>query len=415
MRGAPATAKAGAPGPRGIRRRPPRRPWPAVPPGGGDPGAGAREKAFQFQLQRARELAARAATTGDVAVAEEAVEAFLAASRFHPKDPVPLAEAALVALDFGDGASTARLLSGIADIDPSSGAFHFVKGALNLSRGQYRDAMVEFEAAMKGDFKADQAADRYFESMLGFGFELVDYGRFEQALGILTKAVAMKPAHPLVPRAYYHMALAWRRLSTPQEAEKALKLCIEKFPSYAVAYGELGDLWTELSRFDEAIPILDRAVRVDPAYAQGYLLRAVAFTGKGMWKEAEEAFAEYEKRFPPTGNSELQRGLYHQLKGEPEKALRCLRSALARDPTAVRAHLLMSMCYHDLGLEEESAEAKARWLVAEEQVKAHDHEKRRAGAERFGPDEGSGDREKEKEAETPAPPPGDGGHGEGGR
>jgi Tfp pilus assembly protein PilF len=193
---------------------------------------------------------------------------------------------------------------------------------------------------------------------------------------------------------------------------------MKQFPSFAVAYGELGDLLTELSRFDEALDVLDRAVRVDPGYAQGFLLRAVAFSGKGMWKEAEEAFDAFNDQFPPTGNSEFQRGTFYQAAGEPEKALKCLRSALARDPSQYRAHLVMSMCYNDLGMEEEAAAAKARWVEADEMVKRSSHQKRLDAKARFGPATGPG-----AGGEEPGPPggdgeeppvPGDGSHEEGG-
>lgn len=376
-----------------------------------------KEKSFRFHLARARGLAADAARTGDGSAASESVDAYLAASRFRPKDPVPLAEAALLALDFGDGATTARLLAAIHEIAPGSGAFRFVKGALNISRGEWRDAMAEFEAAKGMDFKTEQAADRHYEAMVGYGFELVDFNRYDEAVEVLDRVIAMRPTHNMVPRAFYHIALAHRRLQQTGEAEKALRLCMERFPSFAVAYGELADLLTELSRFDEALAILDRAVRMDPSYAQGYLLRAVAYTGKQMWKEADAAFAEFEKRFPPTGNSELQRGIFYQASGQPEKGIERLRKCLALDPTQIRGHLLLSMCFHDLGMDEEAAAAKARWKAADEELKSRSHEKRQEAKRRFGPEkgaEGAGG-EGEGAEEDGAPPAGDGGHGEGAR
>lgn len=370
------------------------------------------ERAFQFQLARAREQAARAVTTGDRSVAREAFDAFLAASRLRPKDPVPLAEAGLLGLDIGDGAAAARMLAAIHEIAPTSGAFHFLRGSLLQLRGEYADAMAEYGAAMEGDFKPQQAADRFFECKLGHGFLLVEGLRFDDALKVLSEAVAMKPTHPMVPRAYFNMALAYRRLQTPKEAERVLRLCIERFPSFPLAYGELGDMLADLARFDEALALFDRSVKVDEAYWRGHVLKGVTLTKMGRFEEADAAFREYEKRFLPTGEAELQRGVHFQARGQPEKGLERLRRALALDASQIRAHYYMSLCFRDLQMEEEAAAAMDRWRKAEEALRKEHEDKRMNLGDRRDPEEGPA-----KGGDGEAPPrgdgkPGDGGHGE---
>jgi tetratricopeptide (TPR) repeat protein len=336
-----------------------------------------RERAFDFHLQRARELASRAYDRRDPKIAQEALDAFLTASRLRPKDPVPLVEAGLLTLDMGDGATAARMLAAAHEAAPESSAYHFLRGSLLHARGEYLDAMAEFRAAKEGDFRPRIAEDLLFESTLGQGLVLVDGFAFDEALSVLKEATEMKPNHPMVSRAYFSMARAWRRLSTPVEAEKVLRLCIQRFPSYAPAYGELGDLCIELGRYDEAVAILDRAVQADPSYALAWLLKGQAHSARGQMKEAEEAFEEHDRRFPATGESEFHRGMFLQKKGEPKAALDHLRRALALDPSRIRAHYFASLCYRDLGMETEAAEAMERWKKAEEAMKAEHASKMR--------------------------------------
>jgi tetratricopeptide (TPR) repeat protein len=332
---------------------------------------------------------------------QDAVDAFLQASRLRPKDPVPLAEAGLLALDLGDGAVAARMLSAVHEVAPESGAYHFLRGGLLHARGEYHDAIAEFRAAAAGDFKAKQAEDLLFESTLGHGFRLAEEFAFEESLETLRLATEMRPNHPMVSRAYYGMAEAWRRLATPVEAEKVLRLCIQRFPSYAPAYGELGDLLTELGRHGEAVEVLERAVKADPSYALGWLLKAQAHAARDQVKEAEAAFAEHAKRFPPTADSEYHRGAFLQRKGEPEEALEHLRRALALDPSRIRAHYHASLCFRDMGMEEEAAEAMERWKKAEEAQRTEHHRKMVA---RKKPPEGGEPPEDPGGAKDPPPP-----------
>ncbi len=333
------------------------------------------DRAFEFHRARAKDLASRAAA-GDADAGKEALEEFRLASLLRPKDPGPLADGGLLALDLGDGAEAARRLAALHAAAPESAAFHFLRASVLLRRGEYEDAMEEFARAKGGDYRAAQAEDRWFECKVGLGFQCVESYRFDRALEVLGEAVALKPDHPLVPRAWVSIALARRRLREPVEAEKALRTCVERFPTFAPGWGELGDLLTALNRTDEALAALDRAVKSDPGYARGWLLRAAALTARGSFPEADAAFREFEKRFPPSGESEMERGVHFLRAKEPGKALERLRKALALDPSRIRCHYHMSQAFRDLGMEEEAAAALERWTRAEEaaaEAAAHGH------------------------------------------
>ena len=64
------------------------------------------------------------------------------------------------------------MLAAVHEIAPTSSAFHFLRGSVLQSRGDYGDAIEEYRAAREGDFRARQAEDRLFECMLGHGFQL---------------------------------------------------------------------------------------------------------------------------------------------------------------------------------------------------------------------------------------------------
>jgi tetratricopeptide (TPR) repeat protein len=343
----------------------------------------------------------------DGSTAQEAFDAFMAASRIRPKDPVPPTEAGLLALDLGDRSTAARMLQHVYGIAPTSGAFHFLRGCVLKMGDQYRDAIEEFRAAKEGTFRPTQAADQFFECTIGLGLQLVEANRFDDAVKILLEGVALKPNHSFVCRALYNLGLAYRRLQTVKESEKYLRLCIQRFPNYAPAYGELGDLLADLDRFDEAVEILEMSVKVDPTYRRGWLLLGSGLTARGRFKEADRAFREYEERFPPTADSEYYRGVYYQKKMEPEKAVEHLQRSLAIDPKAkIRAHYYLALCYRDLGRLDEAEKCMKQWTEADKETKRQNLEHLEQANEKVGPKEEPKDGGKEPKDRPADPPPG---------
>jgi tetratricopeptide (TPR) repeat protein len=249
-----------------------------------------------------------------------------------------------------------------------------------LARGECFDAAEEFREAGRGDFRAREAGDLLFEATLGYGRQLVDLLQFREARRVLSEAVAMKPSHPLVPRASLDLARAHRRMEEPAEAEAVLRSCAGRFPSFGPAWVELGDLCREGERLEEAAAFAEKGIRADPGFDRGYLLRAEVRTLQGRFDEAEADFAEHGKRFPPTGESELLRGVLHLRRGEPGKALERLRRALSLEPGRIRALYLVSLCHRDLGEEEAAREAMERWRRAEEAARAHARARAEEGA-----------------------------------
>ena len=356
---------------------------------------------YDDALRRARALATKARASREPEAGEEAARAFAATAALRPGDGEPVLEAALLALDLGDGAAAARHLAALSESAPQSGPCRFLRGSLLLARGEHVDAAAEFRAAAAAGFRARASEERIFEATLGHGLALVDQLRFEEAIEALKAASAMRPDHPLMSRGAYAMALAYRRLREPAEAERILRGSLDRFPTFAPAYAELGDLLSALGRPDEAAAMLERAVKVDPSYAQGWLLKAASHGARGETAAAEAAFAEYARRFPATGESEFRAGEFLQRRGEPEKALARLQRALELDPSRVRAHYFISLCFRDLGWEEEADEAMDRWRRAEEALRSSHGN--RPGGPRRGPEAPGGGDAEEPSREEPAP------------
>ncbi|MHC4924059.1 MAG: tetratricopeptide repeat protein [Planctomycetota bacterium] len=351
------------------------------------------DKAYAFELARAKKLAEKARMAGDGNMAREAVQAFTAAARLKPESVEPVFLAGELALALGDGSTMVRMLSRLKELDEDSGEFHFLRGLFLYRKGDFKDSTVEFRETVKLRFRPRESADWLFKGLLADGLTLIDKRDYEKAAVVLTEVVELRPDHPLVARAWYNMALAYRNLGEPKRSEKILKKCVKDHPTYAPPYGELGALLTEQDRHDEALEYLNQSVLVDPGYRQGYLLKITALVNRKRLKEAEEVFKEYARRFKePTGDSEYRRGVFLHARKEPEKALKHLRHALQLNPLLIRCHYHVSLCHRDLGDRDAAKEAMERWKRADQALRNMDDAHR----------EQHGDREDRNEGEKPA-------------
>ena len=364
--------------------------------------ADAREKDYAFRMGRARELAVAAVAAKDANAAREAYEMFLGAAHLRPKEPDPLAEAGLLALDFGDDASAAAMVEALTKLAPESGPCHYLRGCRLQVLSEFSDARAEFAASKAAGYRVPDCEVRHYQSTVGLGLQYGVANLHEKALKTLGEAVEARPDDRLSAVALYNMAVAHRRLQAHAESEKVLRRCMERFPRYAPAYGELGELLTEHDRIDDAVKVLDAGTKADPSYARGWLLRASAEAERGKFEEAERVLADHDRRFKPTGLSEYHRGLVLRKKGEPAKAIEAFQKAVALDSAMIRSVYWIGLCHRDLGDEGKAAATMERWRKIEEENKRRVDEEVRRALERLAP------------PPAPAKPGGDGKDGGGG-
>ncbi len=88
-------------------------------------------------------------------------------------------------------------------------------------------------------------------------------GDFEQAIELLEGVVYGSPE---VTAPYINLAIAYRKIGIPQEAEEYLKTALELFPGHPVASNEYGLLLRKAGRFAEARALYEQALMSFPEY-----------------------------------------------------------------------------------------------------------------------------------------------------
>jgi tetratricopeptide (TPR) repeat protein len=188
-------------------------------------------------------------------------------------------------------------------------------------------------------------------------------GRYTEAVAALQDFTSRSPSHP-----YGHLFLAYSYVGqwafaqsadgqTLAQAVAAAQRGIALNDSNPGGHVSLGTVYLWQKQYEPALAELERAVTLDPNFAEGYALLAEVLSRVGRPEEATK-MAEQALRRKPVGTDQHLNsvGAAYALAGRPEEAISPLRQYLSHYPNILGAHLMLAAVYTELG---QAAEARA--------------------------------------------------------
>jgi tetratricopeptide (TPR) repeat protein len=186
---------------------------------------------------------------------------------------------------------------------PNSARLHVGLGISRYARGEYEAAIKSFCRAADLE-PADPRPIEFLGEMYGVSPDL--------ASEITERVARFAKAQPSVASGQYYYAMnLWRAPGAPTEAgkeagkdetlktvESLLRRAVSLDSSMTKAHLQLGILLSEQRRFDEAIPSLAEAVRLDPNLGQAHYRLAQAYQRTGQKELAAREFAAFERLKP---------------------------------------------------------------------------------------------------------------------
>ena len=182
---------------------------------------------------------------------------------------------------------------------------------------------------------ANAAAPR---SLFNEAIGLIQAGRLAEAESLCRNAGARHP-HDINLKALLGALLV--KMERNEEAEATLRAVIDAAPSFAKPAEDLGYLLLRQNRPGDALPLLERATRLDPTLERAWfsLGKALALLGRG--KDADAAF---EKSFALSPERRLMaHAAEHQKEGRFEEAEQIFRRVLQDNPRNVDALRLLAL------------------------------------------------------------------------
>jgi|WetSurMetagenome_2_1015567.scaffolds.fasta_scaffold01241_11 cellulose synthase operon protein C len=201
-------------------------------------------------------------------------------------------------------------------------------GVVYFRKGMYEEAMEQFKEALKVDPKFDLARENLqyvfaetgledadvrrwrdevkrdpenFEAMLRLGVSFQNMGRFREAAEMLGAVVEKNPDHTM---ARFHVAIALKAQGLYQQALEHYLYIGTHFAKSAVFHTDLGEVYYNIGRTDEAIAELNAAIKLDADYWRSHFLLSFAYGDNGQLQEALEESRVASRLNPSFQNTE---------------------------------------------------------------------------------------------------------------
>jgi cellulose synthase operon protein C len=213
-------------------------------------------------------------------------------------------------------------------------------GVVYFRKGMYEEAMEQFKEALKVDPKFDLARENLqyvfaetgledgdvrrwrdevkrdpenFEAMLRLGVSYQNMGRFREAAEMLGAVVGKNSDHTM---ARFHLAVTLKAQGLYQQSLEHYLYIGVHFAKSAVFHTDLGEVYYNVGRTDEAIAELNAAIKLDADYWRSHFLLSFAYGDNGQLQEALEESRVASRLNPSFQNTEANLALSANGAGE---------------------------------------------------------------------------------------------------
>lgn len=190
---------------------------------------------------------------------------------------------------------------------------------------------------------------------LGYSYSLA--GRWEDQVKACEKAVSSAKETDSFRCTYYcNLGNGYSKLNRFEEAIAAYKRAITIDPNYAEAYNNLGSVYGELGQHLQEIDAYRQAIKIEPARFEAHYNLGAAYGGLGRFEEAIASFGQAIKIKPNMSDAYHGLGFAYSSLGRWQEAAEHHKEALRFEPDNPQFRYDLGCAYDHLGRYAESIE-----------------------------------------------------------
>jgi tetratricopeptide (TPR) repeat protein/S1-C subfamily serine protease len=164
--------------------------------------------------------------------------------------------------------------------------------------------------------------------------------------GIVARGAAPAPGAPAAAGGDYERAIPHIQRRDFDQAIPLLEKAIAANPNFMKAHSELGFAYVEKQLYDQAIPHLRKAIELDPKQATAHNNLGAAFNGKGLYDEAISCYQKAIELEPKYAAAHANLGVAYNAKRLYGQAIPCFEKALELDPHNVAVLSNLGFAYN---------------------------------------------------------------------
>jgi tetratricopeptide (TPR) repeat protein/ADP-heptose:LPS heptosyltransferase len=208
-----------------------------------------------------------------------------------------------------------------------------------FNKGDYKNALITCDAILKID-------TNHIDALNMTAIILMQSKKFEVAIIILNKLISLSKKNSIY---YYNRALAYRGLNNLEQSQENYELSIKQDPNSIPSIINLGNLFQEQGRHEEAIIQYKKAIMINPNDEKIYNNLGLSFFKMHLYENSLEEYKKaitinprYEEAIFGLGNS-------YDMIGNPGEAMKELNRVIAINPNHARAFVNLAQIQLALG------------------------------------------------------------------
>jgi protein O-GlcNAc transferase len=195
-------------------------------------------------------------------------------------------------------------------------------------------------------------------------------GNVAAALPVLRSLAESQPRDAQV---LFYLGTAELHAGRASQAAEALRASLQLTPN-PNSFNNLGLALQRLEQPEQALPAFDRAIQLNPGFADAYYNRAAALQALGRLDAALESYEQAIRLRPNFANAYNNKGVVLRRLGRPSDALACLERALQLQPDSAEAHNNLGNALTDLMRPAQALQSYERAVqLRPDYVEAHRH------------------------------------------
>ncbi len=164
--------------------------------------------------------------------------------------------------------------------------------------------------------------------------------------GIVARPVGRVPGPPPATGTDYELAVPHLQRSDFDQAIPLLEKAIAANPNLVQAQGDLGFAYNQKGLYDKAIPCLKKVIELVPNQATAHINLGAAYNGKGLYDDAIPCFKKAIELDPTNAVAQSNLGVAYNSKRLFDQAIPCFDKAIELNPQYVGAHTNLGYAYN---------------------------------------------------------------------
>jgi tetratricopeptide (TPR) repeat protein len=216
---------------------------------------------------------------------EKALAHLIEAKRQAPEDPEILFQFGKICLQRNLPDDAMPALAKAVQLKPDQDSYVYVLASANVAQGHLPQATSLF-----GQLLQKHPQDAVLQYALG----AVDFlqGNYDQAESSLKQSLKTQPDQVA---ASYYLALTYDAIGQDAQSVTVFRELLRRHPDHAPSYVKLGSILLAQHQYDQAEPLLERAVVLDPKSVQAHYQLGLVLRRLGKTAESDSHLAESRK------------------------------------------------------------------------------------------------------------------------